>query len=151
MVVVVVVVVVVVLVVLVLVLVLGDEEVDPGAAVVVVVVAFVVVVLDPPGAVVVVDAEARGATTATPKGEAPDGPAEGTSKGFDGEPAWVAPTATSAMKIAPAATAPPSVPKYTGRARAARRSRLASLRRRASRSGGRWPRWSSHDMNGAQK
>jgi hypothetical protein len=89
--------------------------------------------------VVVVGAGVAGWLT-KPKGPLSPGPAVGVLNGLDGRPGWLTPSPmTSANAAAPRATAP-SEPTATGRARAARRSRRASVRRRPSSSGVRWPR-----------
>jgi hypothetical protein len=89
--------------------------------------------------VVVVGAGVAGWLT-KPKGPLSPGPAVGVLNGLDGRPGWLTPNPmTSANAAAPRATAP-SEPTATGRARAARRSRRASVRRRPSSSGVRWPR-----------
>ena len=85
-----------------------------------------------------------------PKGAAWRGAAGGPTNGSRGEPAWLAPSASRAMKAATDPDTAPTDVRSTGFATAATRSRRRSVRRRRSSSGGREPRWSSHDMSGAE-
>jgi hypothetical protein len=116
------------------------EVVEPG--VVVLLVVFPVVV------VVVVDEDDGWLTS--PKGPLSPGAGAGVLKGLLGRPGWLTPSASTMAKAAAPAAIVPRDPMATGRARAAMRSRLDSVRRRSSSSGVRCSCSSSHDIIGAE-
>jgi hypothetical protein len=118
------------------------DVVEPGVVVVLVVSPVPVVV------VVVVDGDDGWLTR--PNGPLSPGPGCGVLKGLVGRPGWLTPSASTMAKAAAPAASVPRDPIATGRARAAMRSRLDSVRRRSSSSGVRCSCSSSHDIIGAE-